>query len=289
MNISQIKTNLNEKGYVVIPNIMNAAEVESAKEMFFAWKSQVPNHDLIHYKCDPHGIYKYLQVGHQRHAWYIRTRPAIQDIFKELWNTDELIVSFDGCCYIPKYLRKKDQIWTHTDQESNNSSLKCFQAYVALTENKERTIVVYEGSHLKHEAYFAERGIKSSKKWNLIDHDYLETIADTKRVLHVPAGAMVIWDSRTFHQNQYGEPDSEERLVQYVCYLPKDHKDNKPKMIQKRRLYFDTKRTTSHWPAPINVNALQPRNYGDNSSKIDYENLNEPDLGDMIDDINKLL
>ena len=34
-----------------------------------------------------------------------------------------------------------------------------------------------------------------------------------KVVLNIPAGSLVLWDSRTFHQNQYGKPNSEERIV----------------------------------------------------------------------------
>ena len=56
------------------------------------------------------------------------------------------------------------------------------------------------------------------------------TDGDLRRVLHVPAGSLVIWDSRTFHQNQYGAPNSEERLVQYVCFLPKNHPKNTKNM-----------------------------------------------------------
>ena len=76
-----IKTNLNEKGYVVIPNILTPEDVSYVKEIFNNWKDNIPCHDKIHYKTDPHGIYKTLEAGHQRHAWYIRTRHQIQEVF----------------------------------------------------------------------------------------------------------------------------------------------------------------------------------------------------------------
>ena len=53
--------------------------------------------------------------------------------------------------------------------------------------------------------------------------------------LQVPAGALVIWESRVFHQNQYGTPESEERLVQYVCYLPRNHPKNTNSMTLKEK------------------------------------------------------
>ena len=35
---------------------------------------------IIH--VDPHGIYKFHEVGHQEHAWFIRTRPECSKIFQ---------------------------------------------------------------------------------------------------------------------------------------------------------------------------------------------------------------
>ena len=82
---------------------------------------------------------------------------------------------------------------------------------------------VYEGSHKLHEKYFRDRGLCDSNDWNILDEEYINSLEESKRVIEVPEGAMVIWDSRTFHQNQYGPPECEERLVQYVCYLPEIH------------------------------------------------------------------
>ena len=60
-------------------------------------------------------------------------------------------------------------------------------------------------------------------------------------------------------------------------------------MQKKRREYFDTRRTTSHWAYPISVNAKQPQTYGDKSRELDYSALPAPDLSDMMPEIEKLL
>jgi hypothetical protein len=88
-----------------------------------------------------------------------------------------------------------------------------------------------------------------SKNWRLIDPEYLKTIEDTRKVLKVDAGDMVLWDSRTFHQSQYGS--NEERLVQYVCFLPRHHPVNTIGQQSLRRKYYRKRVTTSHWPYPI--------------------------------------
>lgn len=280
---------LKKNGYVVIPTVISEEEVTIAKELFYKWKNTIVNHDKIHSLIDPHGIYKFHQIGHQQHAWYLRTRKNIINIFKKLWNTDELIVSFDGSCYIPKEFSKKDNIWTHTDQAADSKGLQCYQSFVSLTKNSERTIVLYETSHLLHEEYFKEKNITGSKNWNLIDKTYLEKIKHTKRVLNVNPGDLVIWDSRTFHQNQYGNINSEERIVQYLCYLPKSHYKNTKSQILKRRKYFQELRTTSHWPCPLNVNSMQPQTFGDNSRLINYELLIKPDLTNYMSMIDKFI
>jgi hypothetical protein len=294
MDNESVKKELEANGYVVIPDVLTDEEVREAKELHDKWRSSIPNHDFIHYSTSPHGIYKFHHAGHQRHAWKIRTNPKVQDIFKYLWDCDKLISSFDGSCFLSKDLKKKDTIWTHTDQAPNSEGLKCYQGLVALTDNKERTLVVYEGTHKVHKKYFDIRGIKSSKNWYLIDHDTIKTLNDTgfKKVLDVKAGSLVLWDSRTFHQNQYGPIDSsrkEERIVQYVCFLPDNHIQNTKAMKEKRLKYFNERRTTSHWPTPISVNGLQPQVYGDSSKLINYDELIPPVLDDLKDEIMKLL
>ena len=287
MNINEY---LHEFGYVVIPNILSPDEVTKAKDMFYVWYSNLENIQTLHKKINPHGIFKYHQAGHQEHAWYIRTRDNVQKPFKQFYNTDDLIVSFDGSCYLSDTFNKsKDNCWIHTDQAPCLTGFQCLQGFVSLTNNINSTLVVYEGSHKLHQQYFEERNIRHKVNWNKIDPDYLATISDKKRVLQVPAGSLVLWDSRTFHQNQYGSPHCEERIVQYVCYLPKAHPKNTKAMQSKRRKYFEEKRTTSHWPCPIRVNSLQPQTYGNNDLLVNYESLLSPHLDPYIDEIYSLI
>lgn len=281
------KQHLDDKGYVVIPNVLSQDEVDAALEMFKEWQATIPNHDTIHSKCDPHGIYKHHQAGHQEHAWYIRTRPKVKQVFSELWNTSKLVVSFDGSCWIPKNITAKDSFWCHSDQAPKDKGLVCYQSVIGLTDNRERSLVVWKGTHKIHYDYF--RGRKNqSEAWQKIPIEDEERLKPLRRVLHIPPGAMAIWDSRTFHQNQYGSLNCEERYVQYVCMLPKNHIKNTDKMQAKRLKYFKERRTTSHWPYPIKVNSLQPRLW-DKSLRIDYDELQEPNLEPYMDIIKTLI
>lgn len=289
MDIEKITAQLTEHGWCIIPDILTPEEVEEAKRLFYDWQKTIPDHDVMHSTIDPHGIYKHHEAGHQEHAWYIRTNPKVQEVFKQLWQTDDLVVSFDGSCYIPKSCQKKDNIWTHSDQSPLINRHICYQGFVALTDNKERTLVVYDKTHTIHHNYFKQKGEMTKANWQKIDPKDVEAAHRLKRVLEVPAGSLVLWDSRTFHQNQYGAPESEERIVQYVCYKPKHDSQNTPTMQKKRQKYFDTRRTTSHWPYPLKVNGLQPQTYGDDTKRIDYSTLHTPNLTRFMTEIQKLL
>jgi ectoine hydroxylase-related dioxygenase (phytanoyl-CoA dioxygenase family) len=286
INFEHHKKELDEKGYTVVENVLTQIEIDAALASFNDWMDSNDQIKAIHNNVSPHGIIKHFEVGHQRHAWLIRTNPRVQSVFKYLWNTDELVVSYDGCCWLDENVKKKDNIWTHTDQSPNKKDVHCYQAFVPFTHNVTRTLVVFEGSHLLHEQYFAVRGITDSKDWQLIDHDFLDSIAHTKRVIEAKPGSLVIWESRTFHQNQYG-PNPERRIVQYVSYMPKSMRSQK--MKEKREKYFRELRTTSHWATPVKVNGKQPQTYGKEHLKIDYSKLRPPNLDDLMPEIVKLI
>ena len=291
MNSSQIKEELNNKGYVIIQNMLNPNEIFNAQELFYDWFESVPNLNEFHTKINPHGIFKYHQVGHQEFAWYLRTLPQIIQTYADIWNTttDNLVCGFDGSCYINKNTKKNTKCWTHTDQGPKNKNLLCYQGFVSLTNNKNNSLLVYEGSHKLHQEYFKSKGLENnSKNWQLIDPKYLDTIKDKKKILEIPSGSLVLWDSRTFHQNIVSDPD-EERLVQYICMKPKNSHDNSSSQIKKRLKYFEELRTTSHWPYPIKVNSLQPQTYGNNQYLIDYSNLKKPNLDKYLNNIRKLI
>ena len=60
-------------------------------------------------------------------------------------------------------------------------------------------------------------------------------------------------------------------------------------IIEKRKKYFNERRTTSHWPYPLKVNSLQPQTYGDKTRLIDYSKLKKPDLSKYLKTIETLI
>ena len=290
INIDNIKKDFEENGYVVIPDILTPKEITECRNEFFKWLNSIPNLNEIHKIIDFNGIFKYYQVGHQRFAWLLRTNPKIINIFKKLWDTDELVCSFDGCCYYSPDYMGNPHYWTHTDQISTQKGLHCIQSFLSLTDNKERTLIVYQGSHKLHEEYF--KNCNDMTSFNIIDEAYIHQIENKKKYLNVKAGSLVLWDSRTFHQNTCGRPTcEEERLVQYLCYLPKNNFDNR--MGHHHRMdFYNNLRTTGHCPYPLSAIPLQPNSYNslyNDNFVINYSELPKPDLSDLQEKINKLL
>lgn len=294
LNMDLHKKNLAYNGYTIINNVYNQSEIEEYWKEFNLWHSKIPELHELHDIIDFNGIYKHHQVGHQRFAWLARTNPKILNIFKQLWNSDELVCSFDGCCYYSPIYEGSPHYWTHTDQSSRKKGVCCYQSFLSLTNNSERTLLLYNGSHLLHEDYFITMEIDEPKDWNILDQKYIQQLKKDKIYLNVKKGDLVIWDSRTFHQNTCGNLNcNEERLVQYLCYLPKNNEKNDSKQQKQRRKFYENLRTTSHWPYPMNPVPEQPNTYNyyfpDEKIFIDYDSLPKPELDDLKEEIVKLL
>jgi len=291
IDISNNILELQNKGYTIIPNVYNEEEITEYKMEFFEWYYNVPYLNYLHYIIDFNGIFKHHQVGHQRFAWLARTNPKIINIFKKIWNTEELITSFDGCCYYPSNHTENENYWTHTDQSPLKEGLNCYQSFLSLTNNSRRTFIVYQNSHLLHHSYFKNMNIQENNDFCIIDQNYINQISKTKTYIQVNAGDLVIWDSRTFHQNCC--ESNEERLIQYLCYLPKNHILNTDKEQEKRKILFQNLRTTSHWVYPMRPIPEQPNYYNYNNKGneiyIDYNILKKPYLDDLLPDIYKLI
>ena len=297
--VSEASQDLEEKGYCVVRNVLRREEVEKTKKLFFEWYNSIPGlKDLPR----PHGIFKHHEVSHQKFAWYVKTNRRVRDLFGKLLKVkdtqNDLVTSFDGCCYMEKGFQKVDTNWTHTDQSS--SIFECIQGFVALTKNKKRTLIVYEGSHKKHaETVQASKdhcirlGKTIKSNWHIATPDSLEKMAHSKRCLELSPGDVALWDSRTFHQNEYGlfgeEEEVEERLIQYTSYKRKHDPGNTLCEQKKRRKYFLDKRVTSHTAYKLKVNGLQPQTYGNDSRLIDYSLLSKPDLTEYQGEIDRIL
>ena len=69
--MASLRELLNTQGYAVVENVLNEAQIAEATGYFKNWLSSNPQLITNHSRINPHGIFKFGEVGHQRHAWYI--------------------------------------------------------------------------------------------------------------------------------------------------------------------------------------------------------------------------
>lgn len=62
------------------------------------------------------GMYFNYGSTHEKMAWEARTEPAIVEVFEKLWETNELICSFDGLNVFPPREDLSWSPWPHCDQ-----------------------------------------------------------------------------------------------------------------------------------------------------------------------------
>ena len=80
MDLDLYINELFEKGYTMIPNVINENEIMDYIFEFNKWMDSFENSDELHSMIHRNGIFKYFNVGHQRFAWLLRTNNKIQNI-----------------------------------------------------------------------------------------------------------------------------------------------------------------------------------------------------------------
>jgi ectoine hydroxylase-related dioxygenase (phytanoyl-CoA dioxygenase family) len=292
-----VKHELKTNGYVLIPDVLTKEEVAEYRGDFFNLLAKNQQISELHSQIGVHGIFKHGPFAQSLMRSKIVTNDKVVGLFAGLYDTRNLVTSQDGCAYITSETKANSKsVWTHVDQAPSSyesvvdeaamtadkeykNGKKCVQGFVALTENKERTFRIYPKSHFETRKWFLRTGKTGTKNWHKLERE--ELTGKEYKDLHVPAGAAVLWDSRSWHQST-NNAVGEERLVVYVCMLPRENPLNTAKQSEKRLKYFAEKRITSHWPYTVHVNGEQPQTYGDDTMLIDYAQVNYDELTEEL-------
>lgn len=227
---------LYEKGWIVIPNVLDDETCNVFRKRAYEEK--------IH--------------AHSDLMWDIRTHPSVLKQFELIWNTDDLIVGFDGMGVGFPF----DLDW-HTDQEFASEKCVCVQAILALT-TADATKFVSE-SHFWHQNYIQNKTFPENK-WQF------KFVQVQENLMHIICpklnpGDMLIWDSRTIHR-----VDSKNyiRIVSYLSMVPAKFASDEIK--RQRRKFYESGIATTHWPQYIvdrgEMRNLPSKKYHEASNKI---------------------
>jgi len=267
-----LKKDLKEQGYCVVPQVFSTEECKEYINLFWDWLvnlgSGIVKEDWSTWTSNKRplqdrGIVKYPSLAHADFIWKCRTHPNIRSIFSQLWQDNDLLVGFCRACILPPSSSgyysdtgTRNWDWFHTDQSSRRRGLHCVQGSMNLidSEDNDGGFVVIPGSHLYHDEFFKIHDIGVSQDWYKYSKTDLEWFYKTKglkiKKVNVPAGALILWDSRLIHCNHPLNPrqldKNRYRMCIYVCYTPRSWATEE--ILKKKQEAFNDIKQTRHWP-----------------------------------------
>ena len=155
-----------------------------------------PNHKML---------LQHWKVGHSELAWNVRQNPKVKEVFSKIWDTDDLIVSFDGASiYILDKPVRIQNSWFHVDQSYTRNNFECIQSWINAYDTNEgdATLVILENSHNFHKECRDEFNITDTKDWYKLTQENIAFYENNNclvKSIKCPKGYGVFWDSRTVH------------------------------------------------------------------------------------------
>jgi len=289
----QLKT----EGFTIIKSVANAEEVENAKNLLWKWLEDQGTGIL---RNDPstwtdeawpewpgykkYGSCKKEGAAHQDAAWYLRGLPNLKFVFASIYNTDDLIVSYDGIILWRSWkddeLRRPSSSRLHVDQNpAFRPGFQCVQGMLPMypvTPGVGGTVLVPR-SHLQQENL-----LKLYPHWAKVEKDYCvldkgirkDPLQNQAVLIPLEPGDLLLWDSRLVHAGSVGacsDPSELARGSLCVCMGPRERASQE--VLQKRREALDEGWGFSHWPweARGNMGAVSEPN----KARYHHPNLTE--------------
>lgn len=277
----EIQNYLNKYGYVIIKNVLNKEEINKAIELI--WEFLIEKCEML--PNDPStwtdenfskigdsrtGILGFSGINQSNFLWYLRLIPNVKHVFQQVFDTDDLLTSFDGGNIfrpwhnpnLSQYHAKTSQGWFHVDQGRKLLGFHCVQGLVSLTDCNENTggFCVIPGSHHQH-TELMKSAATNSQNFVMVPAD--SPILASQQILPVCyAGDMILWDSRTVHCNTPALVESPNtpvdqllRIVGYICMTPTsfidrngDNELSRQEVLETRVRLYERNIGTSHWP-----------------------------------------
>ena len=210
------------------------------------------------------GILPSYGIGHSESQWFLRSIPNVKKAFAKIWDTEELLTSFDGVSLWrpwninPNWKTESGQTWFHIDQHPiSRPGKQCVQGLVNLLDSSEEIggNVMVPRSHKFFKDIPKEYKERLARLPLGIDHfrfpnDDPKLSSQKPIMCHMEAGDMLLWDSRTIHCSNSGSllPKKTNELIRaasLICMMPKE-KSNRS-VIKQRREAVEKVISTTNW------------------------------------------
>ena len=265
---------LDEHGFVIIKEALTKQEAKKTLDLLWDYLEGLGTgidrsnpetwNDDRWPTCAHGGIIPSYGIGHSESQWFLRSVPNVKKAFAKIWNTEELLTSFDGVSLWRPWNVNADwktengRSWLHIDQHPiTRPGKQCIQGLVNLlpTSKEIGGNVIIPGSHKFFESLPEEYPERLSKLPLDIDHfrfpnDDPKLSSKRPVMCHMEPGDMLLWDSRTIHCSNSGNsiPEGTQNLIRaasLICMMPKEKSNEK--VIAQRREAVDKLISTTNW------------------------------------------
>lgn len=244
-------------------------------------------------------MYKHGGISQAKYVWKVRTNSSILETFSKIYDTEELIVSFDGISLsLPGNDYDTDK-WYHIDHSLTDLRKKCVQGMLMLKKvrQEDATVCVLIKSH-KLISKYARKKIKEfsevkkttdsmiqkkfGENWNRIEPEYFTEKGCEELRVSCKSGSLILFDSKTVHYGALpleGREKENTKACIYLSYSPVENIKNytfSPKIFAERSLkYYQEGRYTSHW---AEYRKIGPESLVVNRQTIDISDLYCPKI-----------
>lgn len=281
---------LQEHGYVVLAAVADNTAIAKAKSLMWdylesATHMQVKRQDSATWGKESgwlpsqgNGLLGGRGFEHSAFCWHTRLLPGVKQAFQAIWDSSDLIVSFDGGNVFRPWKTKPEWRteggWWHVDQNASlpgKDGRVCVQGLVTFTDATPATggLCVIPGSHNHFEAV-CQRAYSHQLPCDFVPVQPGDPVFDLGgKLVCAKAGDLLLWDSRCVHCNTPGVTETENhvgdknrmnfessaaesaeaellRVVGYVCMTPASWAPED--VLRKRKDAFINKVGTNHWP-----------------------------------------
>jgi ectoine hydroxylase-related dioxygenase (phytanoyl-CoA dioxygenase family) len=239
-----------ENGYVVVPNVVPAANLEATLAAIWEFLEMDPEDSSTWYPPERKSSLAYL---HQHQAlWDNRQSPRVHQAFADLYGTEALWVSMDRATMKPpldpRFPHYNDRGFVHWDLDTTKPlpAQLGVQGVLALTDTTAEMggFHCILGFHRILEAWLREQ--PADRNPRVPD---LARLPKGYAVTPIPmkAGDLVIWDRTLAHGNGRNE-GTRPRLAQYLTMYPASEDEDRR---QERIACWRERRAPSFWERDI--------------------------------------
>lgn len=193
------------------------------------------------------GMASYSGFSQSEFMWELRQKPTIQKVFKNIYGTEDLVVSFNAFSVFFDPSQQNKERWWHVDQAPTNPAYCVQGAYNFLPVREDSAgFICVPGSHLRP---LPENIRKEKRDWIVFKEDDPYVQANGVKLV-IPENCLVLWNSKTIHANigmdtNIVNSKRLDRITAYISFMPKELRTDE--ILEARLDAYARGIACSHW------------------------------------------